>query len=686
MTKTFGQETKTDSINKTVGIEEVVVTATRNEQKSDRIPVPVTVITSKEIMAAGFVKLTDAIAELNGAAVVNYFGSGLQLRGLDPAYTLILIDNEPVIGRNSGTFDLDRIAVSDIERIEIVRGPVSALYGSEAIAGVVNIITKKTKQGLDVGANLSYGSNEMANVSATVSKSSGKLFSKIHMEGFHTSGYDLDKTTLYRSGSENTNGILHGNIRYQLNDKIFLSLNSRYYRELISNEDRFADAKGLQNFSMYDRTKEFSINPSVKYYCNNSSSLSLTNHYALYNYNSQLKYSDGGELYYDDVFKQQLYKPELIFDKKLKENYLLTSGAGYSGESISTTRYSEDKFQYTFFLFTQAQATFFKKVTVIGGVRVDHSSVYENHLSPKVSAQYSPTEKIRLIGSWGTGFKSPDFRQLYLNFSNSVIGYSVYGAEGLSSELASLSNEGQIESILINESELGKLKPETSNTFDAVIEVKPMKNIFLSLNVFKNDISDLIETKAVAQKTNGQFVYSYVNLNRVYTQGVQADIKYELNKNISGSIGYQYLEAKDKKVLEDLKDGKIYARDSKTLLSYKVRPSQYGGLFNRSQHSGSIKFMYRNLKYNWNAVVRYVYRGSYGYVDKNGSGILDAPYEYVNGYGLLNFSITKNFTKNFSVQASVNNALGYTNPEYIPSLSGRNYLLTIHYNFIKQSE
>lgn len=664
-------------------LDEVVITATRTEQKSDRIPAPVTVITGQEIKSAGFVKLTDVVGELNGAALVSYFGNGLQLRGLDPAYTLILIDNEPVIGRNGGTFDLDKIPVSNIERIEVVRGPVSALYGSEALAGVINIITKKPQPGVSGDVKLSYGSNETTNVSGTVGLNKGKFSSLIYTDGFRTSGYDLDKATLYNSGSENTNGALQGKVSYHLNDKILLSLNSRYYHELIYNRDRFAVAQGILDFDMYDRTNEFSVTPGVKVLWNNNATLSFNNHLSIYDYHSQVKYSSNGELYLDDLFRQTLYKPELIFDKNIKENYLLTSGAGYIGESISTTRYAEDKFQSTLFLFLQAQATLLKKITLIGGARVDHSSVYENYLSPKISAQYSPFKKVRLIASWGTGFKSPDFRQLYLNFNNAVIGYSVFGSEELTAELASLEQAGQIESIFVSQNQLGKLKPENSNSFDAVIEFNPGKKFFISVNAFRNDINDLIETKAVAQKFNGQYVYSYLNLNRVYTQGVQIDIKYELSNNFSAGIGYQYLEAKDKQVVEDIQAGKIYGRDPETLFSYKVKLSEYGGLFNRSKHSGNIKINYKNERYKWNASLRYVYRGSYGVGDKNGNQILDAPDEYVDGFGLLNLSVTKELTRKLSLQATVNNLLGFTNPEYIPSLSGHIFLFTITINFNK---
>lgn len=682
----YSQESLEDSSYTVVDIGQVVITATRVEQKRDSLPVPLTVVSGKDIKSSGFVRLNDALSELNGAAVVSYFGNGLQLRGLDPAYTLILIDNEPVTGRISGTYDLSKISVDNIERIEVIRGPSSALYGSEALAGVVNIITKKPEQGMSGGVRLDYGSNETANGSVTLGVGTGKFFAQVSAEGFRTEGYDLDKATVYSSGSKNTNGMLYGKMRYHLNDRISLLLNSRYYHELIYNKDRFSDSQGLQDFDLDDLTDEISLTPVVKYSGKKGSAISLSNHFSSYDYHSQLTYSSGGELYYDDRFNQELYKPELIYNTKIKENVFFTSGGGYIGEKISTNRYSGDKSQSTFFLFMQGQTTLLNKITLLGGIRLDHSSVYANHFSPKISAGYDLSERIKISASWGTGFKAPDFRQLYLNFNNALIGYSVFGSEEVSGQLEWLQQSGQLESILIEEHEVGRLRPEISNAFDVSFEWKPNNKFFASLNVFRNDISDLIETKPVAQKTNGQYVYSYLNMERVYTQGLQVDFKYEFNRNFSAGIGYSYLEAFNKQVIEDINNGRIYYRDPETLISQKVKRSDYGGLFNRSKHSGNIKVSYVNERYGWDVSLRYIYRGKYGFADNNGNQILDIAGEYVNGYGLLNCSVTKKVTQEFSVQATVNNIFDHTNPEYITSLPGRIFLISANLNFNKKSK
>lgn len=675
------QQVKSDSIYKKVEVHEVVVTATRSEEKIENIPAPVTIITSKEIQSAGFNRLNDVLAELNGAAVVDYFGRGLQMQGLDPAYTLIMIDNQPLIGRNGGTYDLSKIPLGNIERIEVVKGPSSALYGSEALAGVVNIITKKPEEGITSSTALNYGSNQTTELSENIGYSNKKFSTMIFGDGFYTSGYDLNKATLYLSGGRNLNGTVQTKTNYSLNSKYSFSLDARYYHEKVSNKDQFSENNVLQIFDLTDYTTEFSITPGIRANFNNNTTLTLNNFFTIYDYHSIINYADEGAIYYDDKFRHYLNKPEIIFDKKIGSRYRVTSGAGYTSEKVVTTRYDNDKHLTTSFAFAEAQATILKKMLLVAGGRMDHSSVYGYHFSPKVATQYTFSKKVRVFASWGTGFKAPDFRQLYLNFTNSVVGYSVFGSEELNAQLSLLQSEGMIAHVITDPAASGNLIPENSNSYNAGANVKVTEKLSCKVDVFRNDISDLIETQAIAQKTNGQYVYSYLNLDNVFTQGVQPDISFAVNKNISASGGYQFLNTGDKQVIADIKAGKIFARDPITSYSYKVSLDNYGGLFNRSAHSFNIKLQYLDQKYHWGFSLRYIYRGKYGFADINGNSILDSPDEYVKGYGLINFATTKEFSKHFSVRATVNNVGGYTDTENIPSLSGRTYFVSLLLNF-----
>jgi outer membrane receptor for ferrienterochelin and colicins len=143
--------------NDSIYLSEMVVTATRTTKSIGDIPVPVQVISKKYIQQTGSQKLIDILQQQTGLVLAdnplgqalqgypNPFGSGIQLQGLDPAYTLILLDGEPLTGRNAGILNLGRVAIGNIKQIEIIKGPTASLYGNDALAGVINIITEKPK-------------------------------------------------------------------------------------------------------------------------------------------------------------------------------------------------------------------------------------------------------------------------------------------------------------------------------------------------------------------------------------------------------------------------------------------------------------------------------------------------------------------------------------------------------------
>ena len=133
----------------TTALPAIVVTGTRSAQSIEDTPIQTQVITKREINGTGVVDLGSLLAEQTGIAVISDHGTGVQMQGFDPDYTLILVDGEPVIGRTAGTLDLDRFLVSNLEQVEIVKGSTSSLYGSEALAGVINLITRLPEKPFD---------------------------------------------------------------------------------------------------------------------------------------------------------------------------------------------------------------------------------------------------------------------------------------------------------------------------------------------------------------------------------------------------------------------------------------------------------------------------------------------------------------------------------------------------------
>ncbi len=282
------------------------------------------------------------------------------------------------------------------------------------------------------------------------------------------------------------------------------------------------------------------------------------------------------------------------------------------------------------------------------------------------------------------GFKTPDFRQLYLNFTNNVVGYSVFGTEEIKEQLFVLEQAGQISEIVLNPNDIQDIRAETSRSYNLGISYIPTKKWLIKANIFRNDVDNLIETQVVARKTNGQNVFSYRNLNSIFAQGIETELNYDIfsteNNQLTFSVGYQYLEAKDKEVLAQIEEGKYFARDSETQQTKRLTRSDYGGLMGRSNHMANAKLFYRNSKNGFSANLRAIYRSKYGFGDRNGNLILDADNEYVEGFTTLNFSATKKlFKQKLDFQIGVDNLLGYTDEAFIPSLAGRMFWVRVQF-------
>lgn len=137
--------------------------AVDNLIKAENAAMPVKVITKREIELMGSRRLDEVLKEQTGIAIVNDIAGGsravgVQIQGFSSNYVMVLVDGQPMLGRNSGNFDLSRISVTNIERIEIIKGASSCLYGSDALGGAINIITRHGAITPQVHASLLYGS------------------------------------------------------------------------------------------------------------------------------------------------------------------------------------------------------------------------------------------------------------------------------------------------------------------------------------------------------------------------------------------------------------------------------------------------------------------------------------------------------------------------------------------------
>lgn len=678
----FGQsKTESIKIDSTKQLDEVVITATRSERQMGALPMPVSVVSKKQIQQMGSLRLNDVLAEQTGLFIVNNHGNGVQIQGFNPDYTLILVDGEPLVGRTSGTLELSRLAVGNIKQIEIVKGPSSSLYGSEALAGVINIITENpTKTTASLSAR--YGTNQTSDLSTNLSFRKSKIGFSVFGNRYASAGYDLNPDTYGKTVSPFDNFTIQPKLNVFFSDKSKLTISSRYFSENQSSAINLGTNTQLIIVSGSGWVKDFSLNPSFSHKFNDKLKFTARFYTTHYETNSLLKYESDNKVYDETFFVQSFKRPEIQTDIVFNEKNLLTTGIGMVAESVEATRYDDLKRFNTKYIFAQYEYFPTSKLHFIIGTRYDAHSAYRNQLSSKISTSYEVSSKITLRGSVGVGYKAPDFRQLYLNFTNAVAGYSVFGSQEVVKNVAKLQDERQITDLLVDLNSFGELRPESSTAYNIGGKYADKQGIKASVNVFRNDISDLIETQAVARKTNGQSVFSYQNLSKVFTQGAEIEVSKTIEINsqkFSISTGYQYLDAKDKAVLEKIEAGKLYRRDAETLITERVSRKDYGGLMGRSRHSANFKVFFEN-KSGVSASLRGIYRSKYGFGDMNGNAVLDAENEYVNGFVTWNISAAKLYKK-LNFQAGVDNILNFKNPKYIANLAGRLAWVRLQFDF-----
>jgi outer membrane receptor for ferrienterochelin and colicins len=207
----------------------------------------------------------------------------------------------------------------------------------------------------------------------------------------------------------------------------------------------------------------------------------------------------------------------------------------------------------------------------------------------------------------------------------------------------------------------------------------------LDVNIFRNFVNNFIDYQPVAITTADQQILSFMNLKKIFTQGIEADIASNLGRGLSASLGYQLLFAKDQKVVDDIDNGQVFWRDPNTLQTLRLNQSEYFGLYNRSRHTGNFKIFYKNHVAGWEGSLRVIYRGKFGIGgdrqgniqgqiipsgNLEGNTILDVHDNFVPGYANVNVSVAKNIQK-IRLQFGIDNLFDYTNPIYIPNLPGR---------------
>lgn len=665
-------------------LEGVVVTATRTYRQLSSLPLPVTLISKEQIQRTGVTRLDEILEEQTGILITPDAtiggGEGVQIQGISSDYVLVLIDGVPVVGRSSGNLDLSRLAIGNIEQVEVVKGPSSSLFGSEALGGVINIITRPASD-RKISGQLSHRSAEFNNQNTSLSfgqKVGGGLGYSFFFDRLSTDGFDLTPDSEAQTVSPFFN----------------YTFNARVHARLSSNLDGFASGRYF--------VQEFDIQPSTSMERDGNYHLRLDHnpsektqiqyelYYTHYQTDEQSVDPVDQQVLIENDFNQSLLRPELRFNHSFSTGNTLTLGMGYNHETLDRSLFANEVVFDSQYVFAQYDFRPWNKVNVIAGARFDRHSEYNSQFSPKASMRFSLSEDLALKASVGSGFKAPDFRQLYLDFTNvSGGGYSVFGKEVEAVGIQRLLDLGQVAALQVDPTDLGQpLDAESSVGYNVALVVRRPEWSF-EINAFRNDFRNLIDTRILASKTNGQNVFGYINRDQVYTQGVEADVHLRPSANLNLSAGYQLLYAYDKAKIEAVEQGEVFARDPRTLQTVAVSRQEYFGLENRSRHTLNFKVFYEIPRWKADANLRVVYRSRFGLTDVNGNDVLDDFDDaFIEGYALVNVAVGKTFLKKYKLQAGVNNLLNFrgVNPLGAPGNRllvnpGMQWFTRLHINF-----
>lgn len=644
----------------------IVVTATRSVRALEDVPVPTTVVTDAEIEARGALRLADLLAEQPGLTVVSGLGgSSLQVQGFDADYTLILVDGEPVVGRTAGTLDLERLTVTGVERVEVVRGPHSARYGADALAGVVNLVTRRPGGRTTARVRARYESHGSNDLSASAETGGERWGVRAFVNRFGSDGYSLRPETGTLTVPEFSDYAAETRIWFRHREGTDLDVRARVATQ--QQEGAF-----LLSDDLFDETAsrtDWSLNPTVRHRFSRTLSLDASLHGTYFENESKSVGRAGGGVFDATSFTHGYGKAEAGLTWLPSSRHVVHVGGGVIGERVGGERYTTEPTTSQPFAYAEAEWLPSRLVDLVVAARYDASSDYAARFTPKVAALVRPLKGLRVRGSVGSGYKAPAFRQRYLVFTNAVAGYSVFGAEEAAAELATLDVAGGIDRYLLDSAAFEALRAESSTAYGLGVEVEPVGGLVAKVNLFHNEVRDLIDTQPVAVKTNGQQVFTYFNLDRVYTRGVETEVRWAPVAGLSVGVSYQYLDTADRDVLDQIDAGELYRR-TESGRDVRITRSDYGGLLGRSRHSGTLRLTHRLTRFDLTTSARLVWRGRYGFADRNGNVIIDNDAEYAPGYALAHLTLTKAFGR-ADVQLGVRNLLDHTDAERLPAEPGR---------------
>lgn len=497
---------------------ETVVTGSRTERKLEDAPVQTLVISRREIENSGAQDLAELLDSIPGLQVEtnSQFGTGVEIQGLSSRHVLVLVDGERVTGRTGDRFDISRLRLENVAQVEIVKGAASALYGSEAMGGVINLRTRRAGRPLEGNLEFRVGDQGYSG-SASGATSNGDSLLRLTASYRHDEPYRLipDSVGTTGSGTDDTSVDLRGEHRFS---EIFsLTATANYFHRELRSID--TQEGRLAIFDRHNRVDQLFVTVAPRFDFSEDSALSLSLHggYAL----DQLLQDQRGSSALDQLqtTRDFLVQGSAQWDQRV-QNHHLSVGLDLLHESVDSPRLpGNDNERIRPALFAQDDWKVTDWFALTPGIRADYDSWFYSQVSPKVAARLMPNEWFTLRASYGHGFRAPDFREMLLEFDNPSIGYRVEGNP--------------------------ELKPEVARSTNLGATIQAARWLRFEVNFFHHDLDNLIISVPLEATPTGQMRFGYENVGRAVSRGVETMVGMRVARQLRLDLGYTYTDAMD---------------------------------------------------------------------------------------------------------------------------------------------
>ncbi|MFN8438525.1 MAG: TonB-dependent receptor [Cytophagales bacterium] len=526
------------SLNPLHLLSEIVITGQYSETSSQKSIYTTKVISSEQISQMAAINLTDVLKNNTGFRINQdqILGSNMSLQGLSGSNVKILIDGIPVIGRLDGNIDLSQINVQNIERIEIIEGPLAVQYGTDAMAGTINLISKKNILKKNIKLTTHYESvgnyNVLSSAQLPFKKSDVSVaLGRLYFDGWSNNepmfnySYKIlannDRNTTWKPKLQ-----YMADLSYNLNfKKTKLNYKSSWFWEEIINRGKPLAPYSEYAFDDYYRTQR--INQLFQSSTKISKYKTLTTQLA-YNY-----YKRNKNTYYTDLTslnktlsKDYSAQDTAVFDlANLRANYIYqndSSAVNYElgldlkqETTLGKRILNKNQAFQDYAIYTSSTINLLKTILIKPALRISYNSSYATPLIPSlhVKKQFKNNVVTRL--SYARGFRAPTLKEMYFTFYD--INHNIQGNTNL--------------------------KSENGNNFSVAIEktfyLKKSQSLVLSANSFYNQIHNLI---TLAQHEDNS--YQYINIGHFRSKGISLHIKY-LFKNLELQNTFNYTGSKE---------------------------------------------------------------------------------------------------------------------------------------------